>query len=252
MAARRLGFAREPAEHGRPVDDQRLQADVADGVDTTDGDGMTRYLWARTRFVDRAVARTLDAGMPQALLVGAGYDGRALRYARPGVAWFELDHPDTQADKRKRLARLDIADGHVTYVPAEIGVTDVPAALAMAGHDADRPTLVVCEGLVPYLPPEAVTGLLTELAGRAAARSTLVLELPLVPRTGEGLRRREALRQAVSGWGEPVRSAFPAEEVTATIEGCGWTVRRAISPRGEPIESSTGNVAFVVAVTARA
>jgi methyltransferase (TIGR00027 family) len=248
VAARRLGFARVPADYGRPDDDQRLQADVADGVHTADdGERMARYLRARTGFVDRSVVRVLDAGTPQALLVGAGYDGRALRYARPGVAWFELDHPDTQADKRERLARLGIADDHIRYVPAEIGVADVPAALAAAGHDAARPTLVVCEGLVPYLPAEVCTGLLAELAGRAAPRSTLVLELPLVPRTAAGRMRRESLRRTVSGWGEPIRSAFPVEELTATLEGCGWTVHRADSPRGGPIEDNLSNVAFVVA-----
>jgi methyltransferase (TIGR00027 family) len=246
VAAQRLAFARVPADHGRPEDDRRLHADVADGVEHEDG-GMTRYLRARTAFVDRSVVAALGAGMPQALLVGAGYDGRALRYAWPGVAWFELDHPDTQADKRARLARLGIADDHVAYVPAEIGVADVPAALAVAGHDARRPTLVVCEGLAPYLPPDVLTGLLDALAGRAAARSTLVLELPLVPRTEEGRARREWLNQAVSAQGEPIRSAFPAGELAATLAGCGWTVRRAVSPRGEPVETSESNVAFVVA-----
>jgi methyltransferase (TIGR00027 family) len=246
VAAQRLDFPRALTGHGRPEDDQRLQADVAEGVARGDF-GMARYLRARTAFVDRSVVAALDAGTPQALIVGAGYDGRALRYARPGVAWFELDHPGTQADKRARLGRLGIADGHVTYVPAEIGVADVPATLAAAGHDATRPTVIVCEGLAPYLPPEVVTGLLGELASRAAARSTLVLELPLVPRTAEGRARRERLEQAVGDQGEPIRSAFAAHELTGMLGSCGWTVRRAVSPTGEPIATSTANVAFVVA-----
>jgi methyltransferase (TIGR00027 family) len=247
VAAQRLDFPRAPADHGRPEDDQRLLADVAEGIARGDF-GLTRYLRARTAFVDRCVVAALDAGTPQALIVGAGYDGRALRYARPGVAWFELDHPDTQADKRERLARLGIADGHVTYVPAEIGVADVPAALAAAGQDAARPTVVVCEGLAPYLPPDVLTGLLSGLASRAAAGSTLVLELPLVPRTAEGRARRERLGRTVGEQGEPIRSAIAAEELDTVLASCGWTVRRARSPRGEPVEAS--NVAFVVATPA--
>jgi hypothetical protein len=32
----------------------------------------------------------------------------ATRYAKPDVGWFEVDHPDIQADKRTRLERLGI------------------------------------------------------------------------------------------------------------------------------------------------
>ncbi|MPZ80238.1 MAG: hypothetical protein GEV28_07515 [Actinophytocola sp.] len=84
VAAQRLEFRRVPADHGRPEDEQRLQADVAEGVERGDF-GMTRYLAARTAFVDRSVVRALDAGTPQALILGAGYDGRSLRYG--GRTW---------------------------------------------------------------------------------------------------------------------------------------------------------------------
>jgi methyltransferase (TIGR00027 family) len=246
VAAQRLGFPRVPAGYGRPADDQRLLADVAGDAERGDF-GMTRYLRARTAFVDRSVVAALDAGTPQALIVGAGYDGRALRYARPGVAWFELDHPDTQADKRDRLARLGIAAGHIAFVPAEIGVVDVPAALAAAGHDATRPTVVVVEGLAPYLSLPVFTGLLTGLAARAAAGSTLALELPLVPRTDEARARRSRLAQAVGDRGEPLRSAVEADDVERLLAAAGWVVRRAVSPAGEPVATSRSSVAFVLA-----
>ena len=89
---------------------------------------MGRYLQARTAFVDRAVVGAVDGGMPQAVLVGAGYDGRALRYARDGVSWFEVDHPDTQKDKRARLDRLGLACTHVSFIPIDLGHEDVAAA----------------------------------------------------------------------------------------------------------------------------
>jgi methyltransferase (TIGR00027 family) len=246
VAAQRLLFPRVPAGYGRPEDDQRLLADVAGEVEIGDF-GMARYLRARTAFVDRSVVAALAAGTPQALVVGAGYDGRALRYARPGVAWFELDHPDTQADKRARLARLGIAAGHLTFVPAEIGVDDVPGMLAAAGHDAGRPTVVVVEGLVPYLAPEVFTGLLTDLAARAAAGATLVLELPLVPRDDEARARRGRLERAVGERGEPLRSAVDAADIEHVLVATGWTPRHIRSPGGEPIATSTSSVAFIVA-----
>jgi methyltransferase (TIGR00027 family) len=211
------------------------------------GSGMGRYLRARTAFVDRSVVAALDAGTPQALVVGAGYDGRALRYARPGVAWFELDHPDTQADKRARLARLGIAAGHITFVPAEIGVADVAGTLAAAGHDAGLPTVAVVEGLAPYLAPDVLTGLLADLADRAAAGSTLVLELPLVPRDDEARARRERLARAVGKQGEPIRSAVEAGDIETVLAAAGWAPRHVRSPAGEPVAASGSSVAFVLA-----
>lgn len=80
---------------------------------------MHEYLRARTAFFDRAVVSALDAGAEQVVIGGAGYDGRALRYARPGVRWYELDHPATQADKLERLARLDLDTRHIRFASAD-------------------------------------------------------------------------------------------------------------------------------------
>jgi len=46
---------------------------------------MRDYLRARTRFFDTKVTGALDRGCPQVVIGAAGYDGRALRYAKPGV-----------------------------------------------------------------------------------------------------------------------------------------------------------------------
>src|SRR5580658_7908589 len=55
----------------------------------------------RTRFVDNEVAHALGQGVEQIVLLGAGYDGRALRFGGGRGAWFEVDLPRTQADKRR-------------------------------------------------------------------------------------------------------------------------------------------------------
>jgi hypothetical protein len=85
VTAARLRSPREHVDGGRPDDDERLARDVAG--DLVDRPTMLeRHLIARTRFVDRVVVRALDDGIPQVVLAGAGYDGRALRYARPASA----------------------------------------------------------------------------------------------------------------------------------------------------------------------
>lgn len=246
VAAHRLHFERVRAVYGRPDDDQRLLRDVAAGIDV--GDAPLRdYLQARTAFVDRAVVSAVDAGLRQAVLVGAGYDGRALRYARDGLSWFEVDHPDTQEDKRARLRRLGLSCEQVTFVPIDLDQEDVAAALVQAGHDAVLGTLFVCEGITPYLSTGAVTRLLSRLGERAAVGSVLVLEIALIPRDDETRVQRERLDASVTERGEPLRSAVPVEDLDRTLTACGWVIRRATDAAGEPLAGSARSTAFVLA-----
>src|SRR5207248_8361300 len=137
--------------YGDPDAEEQLARDVA-GTITVDPNGMmVPYLAARTAFFDRVVVRSLDAGVTQVVIAAAGYDGRALRYAKPGVRWFEVDHPDTQVDKRARLEHLDIDTPHVAFVAADFSVDDVAAGLAAAGHDRSQASLFLCEGVAIYL-----------------------------------------------------------------------------------------------------
>ena len=112
VAAHRLTFDRVPAPYGDPAADVALARDVAAAAAPEPGP-MREYLRARTRFFDGAVTDAVGRGCPQVVIGAAGYDGRALRYAKPGVLWFEVDHPATQRDKRSRLARLGIGGRHI-------------------------------------------------------------------------------------------------------------------------------------------
>nr|WP_228122348.1 class I SAM-dependent methyltransferase [Saccharothrix syringae] len=99
---------------------------------------------------DDAVRRALDDGVRQ--VVVAGYDSRAWRLARPGVRFFEVDHPATQADKRRRAPA-----GGPRYVPVDLAADPLDRALREA-------VLFVVEGLTPYLTEPRVRALLTALA----------------------------------------------------------------------------------------
>src|SRR6267154_648087 len=85
--------------------------------------------------------------------VAAGYDGRAFRYAKPGVRWFEVDHPATQRDKLERLERLGIDASRVRFVEADFTRDPVAGRLRAAGLDPDAPSLFLLEGVAVYLEP---------------------------------------------------------------------------------------------------
>lgn len=120
------------------------------------------YLAVRTRFFDDAVARDSDEAPKQVVIIGAGYDSRASRLAWPGVRYFEVDHPATQAEKRRRLP-----NGEVTYVPAVIGDDDLASALTASGYEIDRPAFFLVEGLTMYL-NQAANEALFQAIGRLA------------------------------------------------------------------------------------
>jgi methyltransferase (TIGR00027 family) len=60
---------------------------------------------ARTRLIDDWIGDAAAAGAQQVVLLGAGFDCRALRLPRLAkIPTFELDRPQLLEEKRKRLA----------------------------------------------------------------------------------------------------------------------------------------------------
>lgn len=227
VAAYRVAFPRLPADGGEPGADDRLTRDVAGTTVVDHSSPMARYLAGRTSFVDRVVVASLDAGLAQVVVAGAGYDGRSLRYARPGVRWFEIDHPATQQDKLDRLQRLGIATSDVAFVAADFTTDDVAVALAAGGHDRDAPSLFVCEGVAVYLETGVLEALVRGLRAAAAPGSRLALTL------ATGLAsdaRREAFRGAVAAVGEPARNSLTVEEASPLLLSAGWSITGSSGP----------------------
>jgi len=212
VAAHRLAFGRIPAPYGDPTADERLSRDVAGESTTRSGERMVAYLAARTAFFDQAVVTALDCGVTQVVVAAAGYDGRAWRYAKPGVRWFEVDHPDTQRDKQRRLHQLGIATDQVRFVPADFTVDQVGPRLAAAGIDPTRTSVTLCEGVAAYLDQPVLTTLLQGLAEVAAQRSRLAISLSVASGSAGLADRRAQFQAAVAALGEPAPTILTADD----------------------------------------
>jgi methyltransferase (TIGR00027 family) len=221
VAAHRLTFDRVPAPYGDPAADEALARDVAVAAAAEPGP-MREYLRARTRFFDGEVTRALGHGCPQVVIGAAGYDGRALRYAKPGVLWFELDHPATQRDKRSRLARLGIDGGHIRFVPADFTTDPVADPLVSAGLDPHRPALFLLEGVAAYLEEAVLGSLLAQLRRVAADGSTLAISVSVSSGSPERAARRAAFQAEVAAVGEPARSVLDGADAGELLEATGW------------------------------
>jgi len=132
---------------------------------------------ARTRLIDDLVDAAVRDGATQLVLLGAGYDSRAYRLpSAAAVAAFEVDHPATQAAKR-RLVAARVPRGrqsHVRFVPVDLEHDDLAAALAAAGFATGGTTVLVWEGVTNYLTAPVVDRTLRDVARVAPPGSRLV------------------------------------------------------------------------------
>jgi methyltransferase (TIGR00027 family) len=121
--------------------------------------GIFNEIVARTRYIDDQVIRSINEGMTQLVIMGAGYDTRAHRIPKikEKMRPFEIDHPMTQRLKIRRLNKLfgKMSD-HVTYVPVDFEKQTMRNALNQSGYDSSQKTLFIWEGVSMYITPEAV------------------------------------------------------------------------------------------------
>jgi methyltransferase (TIGR00027 family) len=246
VAAHRRRCPRVYAPGGRPHDDEALCTDVAASVEIREG-RMHRYLCRRTSFFDHVVVDALDEGVRQVVLVGAGYDSRAMRYTRSGVTWFEVDHPATQADKLERVARLGLSTDGIVFVPADLTVDDVATWLVAAGVIAAAPSLLVVEGLASYLDEDVLEAALASLRTLAHGTNRLAVsvELELSDLDVDAAARAAAFQGAVASMGEPIRNRLSVEALDDLLRRAGW--RRIDDDVNDALSGADGRLGLLVA-----
>ncbi len=183
------------------------------------------YLAARTLFYDQAVRDGLDHEASQVVIVGAGYDSRAWRLARPGVRFFEVDHLATQTDKQRRAPA-----GGPIYVAADLDADDVAEPLRAAGLSDAETTLYVAEGLIMYLSEFRVRRLFESLSRLGAEGSSLVTNFGIGFADDDRTSVRSLVRRGLIALrGEPFKFRLPAEQATGFLAETGWTVNAAMT-----------------------
>ncbi len=189
----------------------------------------------RTKFLDDLLRRAVASGIRQVVLLGAGMDSRAFR-----TDWSErtrLFEVDTAAplDFKESVLRQERAVARCERITVAVDLReDWPAALAAAGHDPAAPTVWIAEGLLIYLPEDAVEQLLARIGARSAAGSRMGLTW-----SARGAIDRFAADavpgSAASFW----RSEMPDDPVE-WLAGHGWeatshTLRECGAAYGRPI-----------------
>lgn len=131
--------------------------------------GIRFFVAARSRLAEDWLSRAVEErDIRQLVVLGAGFDTFA--YRNPfgdRLKVFEVDHPATQAWKRRRLEEAGIAiPASLTYAPVDFERENLTDQLAAAGLDSQVRTFFTWLGVVPYLTKEAIASTLAQIAKR--------------------------------------------------------------------------------------
>jgi methyltransferase (TIGR00027 family) len=189
------------------------------------------YVQVRTRAIDDALVEFAGAGGRQVVILGAGFDCRAARFADAlgDARVYEIDHPATQA--RKRAAMAGVRQPPLAYVPWDFEarpMSELPGALAARGLDAAARTLVLWEGVTMYLSAPAVEETLAAVRRLGAPGSPLVFTYFEKKRIQ---RPDSAALRAVAGVmarfvGEPFRFGWDPAELSGWLAARGFVLER--------------------------
>jgi len=203
--------AHQIAEGGRIFADP-LAARILGGetaVDNAPGRrAMRLFVAARTAFAEQALAEAVARGTRELVVLGAGLDTFAYRNPYPGLRVVEVDHADTQAWKRERLAEARIAVPEtLRYVALDLETETLADRLTVAER-----TFFLWLGVVPYLTRAGFDETLGFIA--AVDRAEVVFDYAMPPSEMPPERRAafEARAARVASLGEPWQTFFrPAE-----------------------------------------
>jgi len=186
--------------------------------------GLRLFVAVRSRFAEEQLARAVEQGVLQYVVLGAGLDTFAYRNPFAQLRVFEVDHPDTQAWKRERLRHAGIAiPESMHFAPVDFERDTLAHALETAGFRRDEPAFFSWLGVVPYLTREAAFATLNFVAGLPHG-SGIVFDYAIPPEMlGEKERRAfDALAERVARAGEPFRLFLDPAQLMVDMRALGF------------------------------
>jgi methyltransferase (TIGR00027 family) len=212
-----------------------VEAEIIIGIAKSypSADQLRWFMAMRSRVAEDALAEAVSNGAKQLVILGAGLDTYAYRHpSSNSLRVFEVDHPLTQAWKRKLLANATMAlpEG-LTFVPIEFDQNTLADGLTAAGFDPRRRTFFSWLGVVVYLSDEAISSTLRFMGG-VPGGADVVFDYT---NPTESLAERDdrstqsKIASVAAGAGERFQSFFSADEIAIKLASFGF---RGIVDRG--------------------
>ena len=153
----------------------------------------------RNRYAEDELARSIQGGVRQYVILGAGLDTFAYRNPFPLLRVFEVDHPATQAWKRSCLEKAAIPiPASVAYVSVDFERQMMTDALRQSGFKNDELTFISFIGVVRYLSREVFMSVLTSIVSSMRVGSEVVFDF--APPPSQLQRLRELAYRMIVNW----------------------------------------------------
>jgi methyltransferase (TIGR00027 family) len=158
------------------------------------------YLVARTKNYDQVLHDAVIAGAQRIVVVGCGSDTRAYRFMHflrsKGVNVLECDQREAIYEKQRMARRLGRFD-HVEYLPLDLNDDRWPELERSLGDRTGPQTLVLAEGVSPYVNDSDFTRFLRYLSAKLPTGSHIAYDFKIAgvwDDFGKGRRTQKPFR----------------------------------------------------------
>jgi methyltransferase (TIGR00027 family) len=186
--------------------------------------GAFGYFNARTQYFDDVLQHEIGAGIDQLVILGAGFDSRALRFAAGlrSTRVFVVDMPEVLSVRMNRLAGVDVS---CVSIPIDFEREQLAQALLTHGCLSDVRTVFLWEGVTYYLRLEQVRSVLSTAASFGAPGSSVLFDYVTLS-FFEGDRNSYGASRLADSWrrlGNVNQSGIG--DVDAFVRSCGLTLK---------------------------
>ncbi|PON17519.1 SAM-dependent methyltransferase [Candidatus Entotheonella serta] len=188
----------------------------------------------RSRYTEEALEQTINSGMKQYVILGAGLASFAYRRLDlvDRLQVFEVDHPSTQQWKQGRLRELNLeCPPNLTFIPLDFEKQTLLQGLRRGGYRPEEPAYFSWLGGTQYLSEEAVFSMLNQVASTAAKTVLTFTYIASKSQLDEENQRLLAITQfGARAHGEPWLSFFESSQLGLRLRDLGFTQIFDLSP----------------------
>ncbi|GAX91553.1 class I SAM-dependent methyltransferase [Effusibacillus lacus] len=195
----------------------------------------TSLFLSRARYTEDSLKMAVRQGVKQYVILGAGMDTFAFRCPEivQHIEVFEVDHPTTQAFKRRRLTELGWEPpAHLHFVPVDFTSENLETALTRSSYDRKAPSFFSWLGVIHYLPRDAVFTTLRTIANICPAGSRVIFDYWDTDAfvAEKAAKRVKLMQDMVRRAGEPMLTGLNPSTLAEELQFVGLRLQEQLSP----------------------
>ena len=204
-----------------PDAEKRIQ-DALERYMSLEAKALRSHVVLRSRYAEERLKSSIDRGVSQYIIVGAGFD--TFPFRQPAWAGhlriIEVDHPDTQHLKHKKISDAGISfPDNVVFAGINFENESLEEGLIRNGIRSDKPTFFSWLGVTVYLTEPAIDSTLKCMAKYPSGSEAVIT---FRQQSSAQLSASSRLADLVSEVGEPYVSYFTPENFKSKLLEAGF------------------------------